>query len=459
MGSLFQEISEITEQTLPFHMPGHKRNEEIYAGKEGAFLGTIFSKDVTEIASTDDLHHPEGVIKEAQDRAAALYGAKKSFFLINGSTAGVLSMISAAVPFGGKLLLPRASHKSVYHACALRHITPIFLPQRSDSLLGFAQAVRPEDVESALQDSEVDAVLLTSPTYEGFCTDIASVASIVHKKGIPLLVDGAHGAHLTLWREETGIIDALHSGADLVVHSLHKTLPSPNQTGLLHMGSERISLDRVQYFLGVYQTSSPSYPLMIGIDSCINWMQEVGKVAFTQFAKRRENLHRALSECKQICVLDYFGGQQMDPCKVVLYDKTGANGPAIEKILRRAGIEPELTAPGYVLLIMTPFDEVEAYNKLARVVNEADGSLPEKERKPILSGMQIERSRLLWEAIEGDREKVALTGAEGKISSEMVMLYPPGQPLILPGEIYTKQIIETIRDCICNSRYRKQRAT
>ncbi|MCR5452322.1 MAG: aminotransferase class I/II-fold pyridoxal phosphate-dependent enzyme, partial [Lachnospiraceae bacterium] len=253
---LYEKLTEYTNSSAyPFHMPGHKRNEKYQ-------MAEPVGMDITEITGFDNLHHPEEIIKKEQEFAARIHGAKESFFLVNGSTCGILAAVSAAVPKGGRLLVCRNAHKSVYNAAYLRQLELSYLRQERTKI-GLETAVCPQEVERALAARETDAVLITSPTYEGMVADVEKIAHLVHEKGLPLIVDEAHGAHFGFhpFFPES----ALQKGADLVIQSVHKTLPSLTQTAILHVGKEAgryIDLAKVRQFLSIYQTSSPSYVLM-----------------------------------------------------------------------------------------------------------------------------------------------------------------------------------------------------
>ena len=182
---------------LPFHMPGHKRNSGIFG------FNDLFSFDITEIDGFDNLHHADGILREAMEEAAQIYGSERSWFLVNGSSSGLLAAVSACVKRGGTILVARNCHKSIYHGIFLRGLTPSYLCPAGIPGFGAAGAVTPEMVRQGLRDCpQAEAVLITSPTYEGVCSDIAGIAEAAHDHGIPLIVDGAHGAHFSFWSTE-----------------------------------------------------------------------------------------------------------------------------------------------------------------------------------------------------------------------------------------------------------------
>ena len=278
MPDLYQELIRLAESDMyPFHMPGHKRNC-LSTPLEGAFRC-----DITEIDGFDNLHDEAGIILQAEERANSLYGADKTYFLVNGSTSGVLAAVSTAVHKGGTVLAARASHKSFYHAAYLRDLDIRYLPDNTEKELNIPGRYSAKDVENCLTD-DVEAVFITSPTYEGKCSDIRGIAEACHKRGIALIVDEAHGAHFGFGKEYSdakGGFEALpksavSEGADLVIHSTHKTLPSMTQTALIHVQGNIVDKGLLKRFLRIYQSSSPSYVLMSSIDLCMKEMEEKG---------------------------------------------------------------------------------------------------------------------------------------------------------------------------------------
>ena len=248
-------------------------------------LADVYGLDITEIDGFDNLHQTVGILKREQEKAARLYGAEQTYFLVNGSTGGILSAIGAVTEKGGRLLMGRNCHKSVYHGAYLQELEVSYLyPELLEygmtgttavagtgngTITGtIAGAVVPESVEEKLRkEPDIGAVLITSPTYEGVVSDVRKIAAIAHRYGKPLVVDEAHGAHFSLssYFPES----AVHQNADLVIQSLHKTLPALTQTGVLHVSGERTDDNRVEEMLRIFQTSSPSYVLMAGIDRCV----------------------------------------------------------------------------------------------------------------------------------------------------------------------------------------------
>ncbi|MBR1692101.1 MAG: aminotransferase class V-fold PLP-dependent enzyme, partial [Lachnospiraceae bacterium] len=297
MAELYERLRELRDSDIyPFHMPGHKRNWEQSPLRE--MLGI----DITEIDGFDNLHHATGILKTMQEEAAAVYGTDQTFFLVNGSTCGIQAAVSASVKDGKKLLMARGCHKAVYNICLLRRIDAVYLyPAQTDTPF-LCGSISPQAVEEAFaRNDEIGAVILTSPNYDGVVSDVASIADIVHAHGAVLIVDEAHGAHLPF--STCFPKSAVRCGADLVIHSLHKTLPSPTQTALLHVNGDRVDADRLREFLSMYQTSSPSYIFMAAMQQCIEETAAKGDKWLSALSERLDAFVRACSSLTHIRLL------------------------------------------------------------------------------------------------------------------------------------------------------------
>ena len=482
LGTLLEQIEEYSKKGVyPFHMPGHKRN-----GKGmPPFFAQWFARDFTEIPGLDDLHAPEGILREAQERAASLYGAQQSFFLVNGSTAGVLAAVSAAVTKGGTILMQRASHRSAYHAVQLRELKVRYLYGRQAECGAAGRVglgVDAEEVREAVErDPQVEAVFLTSPSYDGFSSDLAGIAAYLHSRNIPLIVDAAHGAHLGF--SEYLPKSALQEGADVVVMSVHKTLPAPTQTALLHLGSERVPAERIQRFLSIYQTSSPSYLLMASIDDCVERVSDWDASVWKDFYERRKRLSERLHRLKRIGIWDCFGrsnipgshGRNPETGKILVFPPDGKSGVALGEWLAAEGVQCEMALPAYVLLICTVCDTEEGYGKLAEALEKLDrkpeilqdvrrageknDTQPSAEpgvsviredclRKYMTETAEQEKELTIAEAAELPAEKLPISEAAGRISSGFVSVYPPGQPLLVPGETITVGKAEKLKELL-----------
>lgn len=421
---------------LPMHMPGHKRR----MGE----MGNPFFIDITEIDGFDDLHNAKGILKEAQQRAANVYHSEETHYLINGSTAGVLSAVSALVSFGGKILLARNSHKSAYHAALLRGLKIHYLYPQSIEKWGINGEILPSDVDNILQkEPDIEAVMLTSPTYDGVVSEVREIAKIAHHYGVPLIVDAAHGAHFPF--SSYFPEDAVSAGADVVIHSLHKTLPSLTQTALLHLNGNRIDKEKIRNYLSIYQTSSPSYVLMASIDTCIKWAAE-HRDAFESFCKRLDGLLDSLRKMHSLTLIEV---PRMDATKVLIsVQGLSINGLELAKILRTTyHIEVEMACSSYLCAITTVADREEDLHRLQTALLSIDKSLSKTEtkaKKPVLKTESVLPAKsvcTLLEANEAEKELCLLSDAKGRISGDFVTLYPPGIPLLAPGEMISKEMI------------------
>ncbi len=459
---LLDELIKYSESGMyPLHMPGHKRQIKHFSDP--------FSIDVTEIEGFDNLHHPEGILLEAQQRAAALYGAEETWFLINGSTCGVLAAVSAVTRRGGSILMARSSHKAAAHAAVIKDLNVSWIYPQMDEKRGIWKSICPEQVQEQLegQESAVQAVLITSPTYDGVVSDIRSIAEIVHRAGAILIVDEAHGAHFAMhpYFPES----AVSCGADLVIQSLHKTMPSLTQTALLHVNGPRVDRKRLQDYLDIYQSSSPSYVLMAGMDACIHMMETQGPELFDTFTDRLRQIRRQLGKMRTLHLVSgdepELSAYAFDPSKVLIsLENCPMSGADLGRILRsQYQLEPEMEAEEYVTLILTAADTKEGFDRLQDALLQIDARLTaEREQEaadknhtvqntkaahiPVIRPRQRKR---LCEAFECRYENVALKRSCGRVAAESVWLYPPGIPLVVPGEEIPAELPELLE------RYRK----
>lgn len=456
MSELFEKLSAYgASDYYPYHMPGHKRRLKTDTMRELAQI------DITEIDGFDNLHDAQGILKRIQEEAAAAYGAEESFFLVNGSTAGILSAISTAVSPGGKILMVRGAHKSAYHAAYLRDLQIAYLWPGVHPLFGCNLPATAKEVEEALQQTpDVQAVFIVSPTYEGLTADVKSIAEAAHKRNIPLIVDEAHGAHLGFdgrWPESS-----VKQGADLVIQSLHKTLPAPTQTAILHVNGKLVDRCGLRRFLGIYQTSSPSYIFMAAMEDAIATTSANREKLFGDFWEYWKGMTESLSACRNLIFLKE---ENSDPGKLAVMDKTGfLDGEQLyEMLLHKYHLQPEMAAGRYVLAMFTIGDTKEGYERLTKALLEIDEYITaERKQRTQEKLMEREGNRMadavtpvciqkktqavigIGRAWDTPKEWVLLKDAEGKTAGEYVNLYPPGSPIIVPGEIFTKDILTEI---------------
>lgn len=448
---MYQQLISYGESDVyPFHMPGHKRRALPFPNP--------YTIDITEIDGFDNLHHAEGLIREAEERAAKLYGADRSYYLVNGSTCGLLAAICAAARRGDKVLAARNCHKAVYHAISMQGLAAEFLYPaitRGD-LQGQITAAQVE--EALTKHPDIAVVILTSPTYEGIVSDVAAIAACCHAHGAALIVDEAHGAHFGFG---AGFPEnAVRLGADAVIMSLHKTLPSFTQTALLHCNGGRIDTERVARYLGVYETSSPSYLFMAGMDACIDLIREQGAELFAQYRRRLDAFYRDTADLAQLHVMRREDlckeeAYDWDDSKLMIYAGTMGGEALHQELLGHYHLQMEMVSADYVLGMTSLMDTDEGMRRLVTALHEID----EKNRKTDLGGEVPEagftarmyrenpRRMQIYQALDLPYREVPFDEAVGKMAADYVYLYPPGIPLIVPGEVITEEFIRHIREC------------
>lgn len=436
MPHLYQELEKYSHSDYyPYHMPGHKRQQN------SDFLKDAYKMDITEIDGFDNLHDAQGIIKEAEERAACLYHSEETHFLINGSTCGILTAISAVVRKGDTLLMSRNCHKAVYHAVLLNELKPVYLYPDIVTAYDLCGGITAGQVEKAvIENPAVKAVMITSPSYDGVVSDIKGIAEVAHAHGIPLLVDEAHGAHFGF--SDKFPKSAVEQGADIVIHSVHKTLPAFTQTALLHVNGRLINRERVKKYLGIYQSSSPSYLLMAGIDYCMELLEKEGNSRFLEFAENLSDFYKKAFHLEHLeLVTEQIKGKNgvydFDRGKLIISTKkTDISGKELyERLLNEYHLQAEMAAGSYCLMIMTIMDTKEGYFRLLEALFEIDRELGSKTDNEII--LPICRSRAIMsisEASEYEKKWVSLAESIGMISAETIFLYPPGIPLIVPGE-------------------------
>lgn len=436
--------------TYPFHMPGHKRNT--------ARLGNAlpYSMDITEIDGFDDLHAPDGILKDLNDRLCALYGAKHSFALVNGSTCGILAGIAAATQRGDKILLARNCHKSVYNAVELLGLVPVYIRPPTDETTGIAGSIAPESVAEALKKhKDIRLCVLTSPTYDGVISDIRAIAALLHAKDIPLLVDEAHGAHLVFTQNKA--LSAVAAGADIVIHSLHKTLPALTQTAAAHLCTDRIPPVAFQQKLSVFETSSPSYVLLASISECVRILEKKAETAFktyekqlTDFSKQCKTLTHIIVLCKGNDGLELhpvffaFDGGKLP----IVTANTNTDGVSLlQKLRAEYKIEGEMAAVSYALLMTSVCDTDEGFSRLFAALREIDRTLQPAAVPPQFTPVPL--PPVVFSPDEAAKQtgaRMPLQNAVGKTSLNTVWCYPPGVPLLVRGERVTKEIADALEN-------------
>lgn len=433
----------------PMHMPGHKRNK--------AFLNMPdpYGLDITEIDGFDNLHDAKGILYNGMKKASKLYNSDQTFYLINGSTCGILAGITACTRKGDRILVSRNCHKSVFNAISLNELNVVYLYYQIDTSFGIQSSITPKSVADALEQyNDIRLIVITSPTYDGVISDIAQIAKLAHEHGIPLLVDEAHGAHLGF--SDKFHVNSIQAGADVVIHSLHKTLPAFTQSALLHIKGNLVNAEDVRRQLAVFETSSPSYILMAGIDSCIDLLMERKEELFNNYSVLLGKFSKEMCELKNIKVFS-MGKDSMelhpsvfnfDRGKIVISTAdTNLTGMLLSDILlRKYRIQLEMASGDYALALTSICDTAEGFDRLSNALKEIDASLSYNEKQTSYSIIKTEAVLPIHTAEKSTGLFVPLDSSIGLFCREYVYAYPPGIPLIVPGEKITKEIIDNMNN-------------
>lgn len=450
---LGEELKKYREsKTGRFHMPGHKG---ISSCLEDVF---VLGNDVTEVEGLDNLHNPTGIIKDLLEEISTVYGSSKSFISTNGSTTSLQSAILGVTVPGDSILVSRNCHKSVFNAIILGDLNPVYLSPEYEVESGLSWINDLNSLEEAIKsDDKITAVVLTYPTYFGICCHMERIAEIVHKYNRTLIVDEAHGSHLRFCHDLPK--SALDAGADIVIQSTHKTLPSLTQSSLLHVKNEK-HVDRIESIMSMLLTSSPSYLIMASIEASIDMMEKEGNDRLKKNMAYVEKMAVKYPNAGKIFKSkDYFmerGVNDFDNTRLLFRTSDIAiKGGVAESILRKEyNIQVEMADLNYVNAFMTACDEIEDIERLFKAVDdmavkygrevENVEALKEAETSEYLTAKCPESVINIRKAFYSDKLCVDIKEAEGKISGSYIIPYPPGIPLLCPGERITNKMVEKI---------------
>ena len=446
----FQHYNE--KNLLPLHMPGHQRKAE---------MGTAlpYAYDYTEVEDLDNLHTPEGILQEAMNRTAAYYGCSDCFYLVNGSSSGLQAGIFTLLEEGDEVVVARNCHRSVFYALSLRKAKIHFLlPEFWEDFSCFG-SVSLKEVERLLREfPKSKALIFTSPSYEGVVSDVEGIAKLCHENGLFLLVDEAHGAHFSPKRGTSFPESAISLGADLVVQSPHKTLCSLTQSAWILGNGQRYSREKLSFYLSVFQTTSPSYPLMLSLEKATTLLEREGEDLFSHW---KEVMIGFQEKARTLSYFSFLWEKEeacfaMDFTKIFLPARGIPKlrlGKDLAKLLREDyGIESEMHSGENLLLMTGPFISEEELDRLFIALKDIERRFGEEKGKPLRSKLlssalyQISIADNTLQILEGlkEGEELNLRDGEGRICLEYLSLYPPGIPLIFPGEKLTAEKIQGI---------------
>ncbi|UWV48493.1 aminotransferase class V-fold PLP-dependent enzyme [Acetivibrio thermocellus] len=433
-----------------FHMPGHKLGKGIPL----SFLRDLYLMDLTEIPGLDSLYCPSGVIKEAQELAAKAFGADKTFFLVNGSTCGIQAAIITVCKPKDKLIIARDCHKSAVAGMMLSGAVPVYVKPQFNSSFGIPSIISEKEIEKALAENpDAVGVYITRPNYYGICSDIKSISELVHSYNKILIVDEAHGAHLKF--SENLPPSSVEYGADICIQSAHKTLPALTQGAYLHVKGSRVDVEKLEFTLSLLGTTSPSYIIMAHLDIARAIMEETGEENIKRVLAGIEMLSSALSKSGVFKILsdDDINDGEIDRTRVVINVRnTGKTGFEFEKILRNQyNIQVEMSDLYNIVCITTVADTPEDIMRLQRAFVElADcpgksGGQRKFEKEFKIDCLDIPEQRVEPAAVmHSGFVKRKLYDAVGCVSRTMITPYPPGIPVVCPGEVINGDIVEYI---------------
>lgn len=438
---LYEKLNAYTSgKVYPFHMPGHKRTHN---------SSLPYEIDITEIDGFDNLHDPHGCLSQLQQNAAELFGSRYAFALVNGSTVGILAAMRAMTKDGDRALIARNSHMAVYHAAELCRLSTEYILPDTVNGRGIFASISPAAVEQMLTTHpDTSLVVITSPTYEGVVSDIKSIAAVCHKYSARLLVDEAHGAHFPF--SDRFPQSAVSCGADAAVISLHKTLPAMTQTALLLTNNEDLAI-KLRRQLSVFETSSPSYVLLASIDRCLTFLKDSDR-AFDDYIKRLDNFCQAAKALRHLSLshdelLNAENVFDFDRGKLCIFGNGCISGKALMDTLRSDDqIELEMALGDYALAMTSVCDTDEGFTRLINALTKIDSRCVSADHPRIATAPLLPQKRYtISDALTAHGEMRELFKAEGNISREYVRAYPPGVPLIVPGEVISPEVLSYIR--------------
>lgn len=437
-------LSFAKRETISLHVPGHK-NGQLFPEKGMQLFQSVLPLDMTEITGMDDLHAPEGIIMEAENLAAEWFGVDTTYFLVNGSTSGNLAMILATVGAGEKIIVQRNCHKSIVHGLELAGALPIFLTptwnkERKRYTFPLEQTIK----DTIYNNQDAKAILLTYPDYFGEIIDLAPIIQYAHEFDMAVLIDEAHGCHFSL--PSVPIRSAIDLGADIVVQSAHKMTPALTMTAYLHVNKKRVDFTRIEHYLQMVQSSSPSYLLLASLDLARYYLANYSN-------KMYEDITLFVDKARQLLEQSSFwlveSKDNSDPLKCTL-QATGKTTKQIQQAFERNGIFPELVTENHLLFVfgLQPSFSLEKLEQVLKDINEElNNSINSVKiiEEPLLFYEEEETLALSYDEMK-KRETIwaEWQDAIGKIAAEAIIPYPPGIPLIMKGERITEKKREQV---------------
>jgi arginine/lysine/ornithine decarboxylase len=453
-------VKYIDENNSYFAMPGHKMGKGFATVPEGKVILENFLKmDLTEVDGLDNLHNPQGVLKEAQELLSKYYGSKKSYFLVNGSTSGNLAMIFSTFQEGEKVIIERNCHRSIYNSIIMRKLKPIYIKSKVSEVYDAPFSIDREHLFNLMEENkDAKGIVITYPNYYGICTDLKTIIDKAKSYDMKVLIDCAHGAHFGITEELPE--NPIKLGADMVVQSAHKTLPSLTQTAYLHIG-ESVDVEKVNFYVSGFLSTSPSYIFMATMDYARFFLEKYGKEVYSKLLCLCNEYMEKINNIKGFHIINKedLVRESSYSSDLVLLDNTryvitvpkGYSGHKLLDYLRKVGIQCEMSDSRSVVLIFSPYNDKSDFEKLYTALVNCNLEELKDSYTKILNAKIPTMVKLPHEAFEKEKHLVLIESAKNMICGNAIVPYPPGIPLLMPGEFITREIIDIINYYIENN--------
>ena len=439
------------EENLIFSMPGNKCGKVFLKdniGKE--FVDTMGYLDITEVDPLDNLHAPEGIILEAQQLLAKTYGVKKAYFMVNGSTGGNLCSIFAAFNEGDEVLVERNCHKSIYNGLILRKLKVKYIEPLIDEKLGIFLPPDKKNIYDAIEQCEnLKGIILTYPSYFGITYDIEEVLLDLKKRGLKIVVDSAHGAHFIA---NNKLPKAIYGIPDYVVLSAHKTLPALTQGSYLLSNTDD---NDVEFYLNTFMTTSPSYLIMSSLDYARYYLDEYGYDEYERLINKAEKYRSIINSLNKVHIIskeDLAEDYDIDKSRYIVTVSKEYSGHKLLEYLREQGIQCEMSFASGVLLLLSPINDDDDFKKLLKSFENLQLKDIRQDNYSKYYSFIPKKVLEPYEVFKKECKYIKINEADKNIACEAIIPYPPGIPLLCPGEVITKEAIDIIDDYISNNR-------
>lgn len=457
----------VRENNISLSMPGHKGGKGFYNTSIGReFIDNILKLDITEVDGVDNLHNPEGIILEASKRLSEFYGSEKSYFLVNGSTSGNMIMIFSSFNEGDKILVERNCHRSILNAIIMRKLRPVYIESNISKRLNAPISINLEHFLQVLKENiDAKGIIVTYPNYYGICSNLGFIIDEAKKHNMKVLVDSAHGSHFGVYDELPE--SAVKLGADMVVTSSHKTLSSLTQTAYLHVNNGQ-DIEKVDFYFSAFLSTSPSYLFLCSMDYSRFYLEKYGFNEYKNLLKVMKVYRDKINKIKGLRVIGKNDIEELnrenhnyvidkkshipnlnkawniDLSRYIINLDQGYSGYLLLEYLRKMGIQAEMGDSSNVVLIFSPFNNEDDFEKLYQALKSCDLEQLKCKEIPIIQ-YKIPRMEMIpFEVINKKKEFVDLSNSIGRISATNIVPYPPGVPILSMGELIDIEVLETI---------------